>query len=245
MLVKTHLFLLYLLISSSICFANSDIPAFFEANYTLYSNDTKVGLMERRFFQQDDGKYVFRSESRTTGFIALLKKVHILEESIWDLIGSDLTPLNYRYHRTKGKKQRDAKINFNWDTQKVTSQVNDSTWHMQTQKGMQDKLLYQLTVMSVLMSGDIPDNYPIADGGKIKQYSFEHIADETLNTPLGEFKTIKLALHKKNKKQENFLWCAYDLNFLPIKVTSTEKDERLSTAIIKSIKGLGDFTFKN
>lgn len=245
MLIKTHLFLLYLLISSSICFANGDIPAFFEANYTLYSNDMKVGLMERRFFQQDDGHYVFRSESRTTGFIALLKKVHILEESIWDLIDSDLTPLSYDYHRTKGKKQRDAKINFDWEKQKITSQVNDSTWQLQAQKGMQDKLLYQLTIMSDLMSGNIPESYAIADGRKIKEYSFERIADETLSTPLGEFKTIKLALHKKNKKQENFLWCAYDLNFLPIKVTSTEKDDRLSTAIIKSVKGLGNFTIKN
>jgi hypothetical protein len=238
MLVKTHLFLLYFLFSSTVCFANGEIPAFFEANYTLYSNDTKVGLMERRFYQQDDGKYVFRSESKTTGFIALLKKVHILEESTWDYIDSNFTPLHYRYHHSKGKKERDAKIDFNWDNQKITNRINESTWYMQTQKGMQDKLLYQLTIMSDLMSGQIPDNYAVADGGKIKEYAFERIADETIKTPLGEFKTIKLALHKKNKQQENFLWCAYDLNFLPIKVTSTEKDDRLSTAIIKSIKGL-------
>ncbi len=221
------------------CLADNEIPAFFEANYTLYSDNTQVGLMERRFFQQEDGKYTFRSESKTTGFIALLKKVHILEESTWDLIDSNLTPLNYTYHHTKGKKERDAEINFNWDKKQITNRVNESTWHMQTQKGIQDKLLYQLTIMSDLMSGQIPESYAIADGGKIKQYIFKRIADETLSTPLGDFKTIKLALNKTNKKQETFLWCAYDLNFLPIKVTNIEKDERLSTAIIRSIKGLG------
>lgn len=239
MLVKTHLFLLYSLIYASVCLADNEIPAFFEANYTLYSDNTQVGLMERRFFQQEDGKYTFRSESKTTGFIALLKKVHILEESTWDLIDSNLTPLNYTYHHTKGKKERDAEINFNWDKKQITNRVNESTWHMQTQKGIQDKLLYQLTIMSDLMSGQIPESYAIADGGKIKQYIFKRIADETLSTPLGDFKTIKLALNKTNKKQETFLWCAYDLNFLPIKVTNIEKDERLSTAIIRSIKGLG------
>lgn len=221
------------------CLANDEIPAFFEANYTLYSNDTRVGLMERRFSQLKNGQYRFSSESKTTGFIALIKKVHILEESTWDLIDSYFTPLNYTYHHIKGKKERNAEINFNWDKQQITNRVNKSTWHMQTQKGIQDKLLYQLTIMSDLMSGHIPESYAIADGGKIKQYVFERIADETVSTPLGDFKTIKLALHKKNKEQENFLWCAYDLNFLPVKVTSTEKDNRLSTAIIKSIKGLG------
>ncbi|MBL1140743.1 MAG: DUF3108 domain-containing protein [Proteobacteria bacterium] len=239
MLVKTHLFLLYLLFSTSTCLANDEIPAFFEANYTLYSNDTQVGMMERRFYQLENGQYSFRSESKTTGFIALIKKVHILEESTWDIIDSYFTPLNYTYHHIKGKKERNAEINFNWDKQQITNRVNESTWHMQTQKGIQDKLLYQLTIMSDLMTGQVPESYAIADGGKIKQYSFKRIADETVSTPLGDFKTIKLSLHKKNKKQENFLWCAYDLNFLPIKVTSTEKDDRLSTAIIKSIKGLG------
>jgi uncharacterized protein DUF3108 len=239
MLVKWHLILLYLLISAQLCLAEDNIPAFFEANYTLYSNDTKVGLMERRFFQQEDGNYTFRSESRTTGFIALIKKVHILEVSSWNLINSYFTPLNYTYHRTKGKKERDVEINFNWNKNKITNRVNDSIWHMDTQTGILDKLLYQLSIMSDLKSGHIPDSYIIADGGKIKEYKFERIGDEILNTPLGKFNTIKLALHKKHKKQDTFLWCAYDLEFLPVKVTNTEKDDRLSTAIIQSVKGLG------
>ncbi len=241
MLVKKHLFLLYSLIYASVCLADNEIPDFFDASYTLYSNDTKVGLMERRFYQQADGHYVFRSESKTTGFIALLKKVHILEQSIWELVDSDLTPVNYIYHSTKGKKERDAEIHFNWDKQQITNRVNESRWHMQTEKGIQDKLLYQLSIMTDLMSGHVPERYPIADGGKIKEYAFEIISDETISTPLGDFKTVKLSLHKKDKKQDNFLWCAYDLSFLPIKVTSTEKDDRLSTAIIKSVKGLGRY----
>lgn len=239
MLVKRHLFLLYLLLCTQICVAENEVPGFFEVNYTLYSNDMEVGLMERRFFQKEDGKYAFRSESKTTGFIALLKKVHILEVSNWDFIESSFTPLHYTYNRTKGKKKRDVEINFNWDKQKIVNRVNDSTWHMQTQAGVLDKLLYQLTIMSDLKSGVIPESYFIADGGKIKEYKFEHITDEVIKTPLGEFNTIKLARHKLNSKQETYLWCAYDLDFLPVKVINTEKDDRLSTAIIKSIKGLG------
>ena len=239
MLVKRHLFLLYLLLCTQICVAENEVPGFFEVNYTLYSNDMEVGLMERRFFQKEDGKYAFRSESKTTGFIALLKKVHILEVSNWDFIGSSFTPLHYTYNRTKGKKKRDVEINFNWDKKKIVNRVNDSTWYMQTQVGVLDKLLYQLTIMSDLKSGVIPKSYFIADGGKIKEYKFEHITDEVIETPLGEFNTIKLARHKLNSKQETYLWCAYDLDFLPVKVINTEKDDRLSTAIIKSVKGLG------
>ena len=63
---------------------------------------------------------------------------------------------------------------------------------------------------------------------------FEYIQDEIIETPIGNFNTMKFSLYKKNK-QETFLWCAYDLDFLPIKVITKENDGVLSKAIIKSI----------
>jgi len=195
--------------------------------------------MERRFYKKDNGNYAFRSESKTTGFISFFRKDHIVEVSNWGFVDSIFTPLLYTYQHTGGKKDRDVEINFNWNKKQIINRVNDSTWHMQTQPGILDKLLYQLTIMSDLKSGNVPESYTIADGGKIKQYMFERIADEILKTPLGEFKTIKLTRHKVNSKKQTFLWCAYELNFLPVKVVNTEKDDRLTTAIIKSVKGLG------
>jgi Protein of unknown function (DUF3108) len=239
MLVKKHLFLLYLLLYTSFCRADNEIPGFFEVNYTLYSNDTKIGLMERRFFQEDDGNYAFRSESKTTGFISFFRKDHIVEVSNWGFIDSSFKPLLYKYQHTGGKKDRDVEISFNWDTGKIKNRVNDSTWNMQTEPGILDKLLYQLTIMSDLSAGIVPESYTIADGGKIKQYKFTRIAEEILKTPLGEFKTIKILRQKLNSKRDTFLWCAYDLGFLPVKVINTEKKGRLTTAIIKSLKGLG------
>ncbi|MCG8379312.1 MAG: DUF3108 domain-containing protein [Proteobacteria bacterium] len=239
MLVKKYLFLLYLLGNLNICLALDTVPDFFEVDYTLYRDGAKVGLMERRFLKQDDGTYNFRSESKTTGLIALLKKIHIVESSTWNLDDSTFKPLYYTYQHTKGKRNRDVEISFNWEKKQIINRVNDSTWYMQTQPGILDKLLYQLTIMSDLKSGKVPESYTIADGGKIKQYQFEHLSDELLNTPLGEFKTMKLARYKPNSKQQTFLWCAYNLDFLPVKVTNIEKDEKLTTAIIHSLKGFG------
>ena len=199
----------------------------------------EVGLMERQFFKQEDGSYKFRSESKTTGLISLFKKIHIIEESKWDFIDTGFKPLLYKYHHTKNKKNREVEISFDWSKQKIVNRVNDSVWHMQTEKGILDKLLYQLTIMSDLKAGTVPESYTIADGGKIKHYEFEHLSDEDIETPLGKFKSIKLARHKPNSKQETVLWCAYDLEFLPIKVVNKEKDGRLTTAIIETLNGLG------
>ncbi len=239
MLFKRHLFLLYLLSIAPFSYASNEIPGFFEVKYTLYSDGMKAGIMERQFFKQKDGNYEFRSETRTTGLISLFKKIHIMEESKWEFVDASFKPLLYKYQHSKNKKNREVEISFDWSKQKITNRVNDSVWHMDTEEGILDKLLYQLTIMSDLKSGTVPASYTIADGGKIKYYEFEHLTDEEIETPLGKFKTIKLARHKPNSKQETMLWCAYDLEFLPVKVINKEKDGRLTTAIIETLNGLG------
>ncbi len=215
------------------------VPEQFDVSYTLHSNDTKIGIMERSLTLLDDGNYLFSSKSKTTGFIALFRKDHIVETSLWKTSHDGYVPISYTYNHTGGKKDRSVKIDFNWEKDKITNRVNDSTWYMDTEEGILDKLLYQLTIMSDLKSGTVPDQYTIADGGKIKQYFFEYLEDEEINTPLGKFKTMKLARHKPNSDKTTWLWCAYELSFLPIKVVNTEKKGRLTTATIKSLNGLG------
>tara|TARA_B100001250_G_scaffold345579_1_gene315064 strand:+ start:289 stop:969 length:681 start_codon:yes stop_codon:yes gene_type:complete len=218
-----------------ICVAEDNIPTFFEASYKLYRDDTKIAQMDRKFFRKGPNNYVFSSESKTTGLISLFRKDNIIETSIWNYSDQNIMPLHYSYKRTGGK-ERDVEINFNWEDQKIINRVNDSVWHMKTKTGILDKLLYQLAVMIDLKSGNFPKKYIVADGGKIKEYFFNYIQDEIIETPVGNFNSMKFSLYKKNK-QETFLWCAYDLDFLPVKVITKEKDGVLSKAIINSISG--------
>ncbi len=238
MLMKNSLLLLYLLAASAVTAAESTMPAFFDVSYTLYSNDTKIGLMKREFSMQDENNYVFRSESKTTGFISLFRKDHIIEQSNWKFVENRFIPQHYSYQHTGGKKDRFVEISFNWDKKQIINQVNDSTWFMETQVGILDKLLYQLTIMSDLKTGQVPDIYTIADGGKIKNYYFEYLGDEVVETPLGPLKTMKIERRKSNSKRKTWLWCAYDYHFMPVKVVITEKKGRLTTALIKQLNGI-------
>ncbi len=214
----------------------ADVPALFEVSYTLYTNDLKVGLMERKFTMLDKNNYLFHSVSKTTGLAAFFRKDRIVESSKWSYSDKGFMPLSYQYQHTGGKKDRFVDITFNWDNKQIVNKVNDSTWHMDLQTGILDKLLYQLTIMADLKNGKVPETYTIADGGKIKNYHFEHVADEVINTPLGELKAMKIERRKENTDRKTWLWCAYDLDFLPIKVVITEKEGRLITARIKDFK---------
>jgi len=88
---------------------------------------------------------------------------------------------------------------------------------------VQDRLSSQLALMLALQQSGIPDKkqhftYSIADGGRLKQYSFKIIAEEKLETSLGVLKTIKLEHKRSNQNGLMFLWCAEELAYLPVKI---------------------------
>ena len=89
-----------------------------------------------------------------------------------------------------------------------------------------------------LKAGKKPLHYMVADGGKTKNYNFEMIGEEIINTPLGKLETIKLVRFKPNSLRKSTLWCAKKLEFLPIKVEKIGKDGKIIVALINSLKGI-------
>lgn len=235
-----YLFLSAVLLSFGPVFADEQQPLLFYASYKMYSSGIEIAMSQRTVSNSNDGKYIYRSESHTIGIASLFHKDHIVEESLWKLEDHQLYPLDYSYVRTRGKKNREVNIHFDWDNNLITNRVNDQTWEMQLESGVLDKLLYQYAIMRDLQNGYFPDSYVIADGGKIKTYNFERLGEETIHTPLGDLHTIKVLRHKPNDSTQNKLifWCAPKFQYLPVKIEQTEEDGLIVTAVIESLTGL-------
>ncbi|MEJ2761457.1 MAG: DUF3108 domain-containing protein [Gammaproteobacteria bacterium] len=219
--------------------AGDDVSLDFQAQYALYYKGIKVAEMQRRFSRAGNGAYRYRSETEAAGLFALFRDDKITEES-WGRLGGDTAqPLHYQYIRTGSHKQRNVSIRFDWDKNEVINQVNGSAWKMKLEPGMVDKLLYQFIIMLDLGDGKRHLEYVIADGGKTKTYRFDAQGEEVIQTPLGKMRTLKLRRYKPNSRRETTLWCAPALHYLPVKVKNVEKDDRITVAIIQSLKGLG------
>ena len=209
----------------------------FEVEYTLYAKNTKAARIIRSLERLDENIYEYRSETKTVGLVSLFKKVHIVETSNLMVQDHLLQPVLYSYKRTGDKKKRDVSIEFNWHGRKIKNTINGDFWHMPIEPAVMDKLLYQLAIMYDLQNGHTPDTYLIADGGGIKTYRFERLGEETVETPLGSFNTIKMLRHKPGSSRRSVFWCAPELNFLQVKVEHTEKDGSRTVAVIKSLQG--------
>jgi hypothetical protein len=233
-----HFTVLMLLSAATGVNAEEYTPTLFEADYSIRIKGAQIAKMTRRFSRQESGVYQYYSETRTTGLISLFRKDHIIENSNWELQADKLIPIDYYYDHSGGKKDRKVNISFDWDNNRITNSIDGSSWKMPTSPNVMDKLLYQLAIMYDLKAGKELLQYTVADGGKIKIYNFEILGEEKIKTPLGELLTVKLERHKPNSRRKSTLWCAKDLDYLPIKVENIEKDGKITVALIKSLEGI-------
>ena len=117
-------------------------------------------------------------------------------------------PDTYHYSRSGGSRERKAELSFDWQAMSVSNHVEDSRWEMEIPAGTLDKLVSQLAMMLALRNGETDVSFNIADGGKLKEYRFRVVGEETLELPAGTFDTVKITKLRDNKKRETYIWCA-------------------------------------
>lgn len=171
-------------------------------------------------------KYHFKSYSMPIGLLAFKKDETRNEQSEGQIIDSQIQPERYSFLQLRdGKTRRDVELNFDWMRKEVTNnhKHKNSKWNLPVPTKTIDKLSYQLALMLKLASK--PNkifSFPIADGGKLKEYNFEILGEERVYTSLGSYKAIKIQ-HQRYKKGKNItLWCAAKLNYLPVKIIQEE-----------------------
>ena len=208
----------------------------FDAVYDVYRGGLKIAKMKRVLTINGIENSLY-SETKTTGIVSLFRKDKIIEKSIWESSNGKLVPKFYEYLRTGSKKDRNVTVEFDWHKNQVTNSVNGDSWKMAATEGMLDKLLYQLSIMMDLKQGKSTLNYQIADGGKEKNYIFEVVGEEVIDTKLGELNTIKLKRKRNDSDRESIFWSAPDMHYLPVKIEITDDGDK-TVVIINSLNGL-------
>lgn len=226
-----------LLAASLAAFAVPSFPDRFTAEYILESGGITVGRTRRTLTPDGNGRYVYETQSSVTGVLSLFRKDRIVERSDWQYQAGHMRPLAYRYTRTGGKKDRDQAIAFDWENGIAHGTVKGESRRMFLPQGTLEKHISVLALMQDLDAGRRDIQYRIAEGGKLKTYHLKAIGEEHLDTALGLMETIKVRRIRDDSKRETTLWCAPELNFLPVKMVHREKDGQVVSAVIESAQG--------
>lgn len=226
---------LALLILWSITTHASNVPEAMSATYALKKGIIEFGESTRTLKPLGNGQYTFESVTSATGMFSWILRGKIVERSTFNYTNGVVRPLEYFYEKVSGSKTRTVKLNFDWAKNTVVNTVNDDPWTMTLEPGVQDKLIYQISLMKDMAPGKRDYQYKVADGGSIKIYQVVMTGEEEVDTPYGKFATVKVT--RVGDKRNTTLWCAPKLNYLPVKIEQSESDDGF-TAILKSATGL-------
>lgn len=211
------------------------LPAGFTATFELETLGARVG--ETRWQFSRDGELLnYQSTSEPAGLYALIRDETIVESARLRASGNDLIALNYQYRRTGGKRDRFVEVAFDWANKRVRNTAKGQTWEMDVPTGALDKFSYLLAVMRDLQAGEKVLEYKIADGGKLKHYELDVLAEERIETRFGVLEALKLRRKHRSKRQTT-LWCAKALGFLPVRVEHREKDGSVLTLTVQAVSG--------
>lgn len=76
--------------------------------------------------------------------------------------------------------------------------------------------------------------YKVISRGKIRDYKFEILGEELLDTPLGSLPTLKLQRVRDGGERKTLFWMAPDWEFLVVKIHQSEKDGEQYEMLIKT-----------
>lgn len=201
------------------------LPEDFQARYALSLNRFSIGETEISLEAQAKNEYLYRSHTQPTGLAKVFRSDQVKESSQFKLHKGHIRPLVYRFDHTGSRKGRHALLNFDWQAMQVANTVEGHTWEMDIPVGALDKLVVQIAVMMDLSAGKDTLTYAIADGGKLKEYQFAVIGEETIQVPAGEFRTIKLERLRKDNDRTTYFWCAESLGYLPVRIKQIEHED--------------------
>lgn len=220
----------------------------YSAKYEIEMNGLQAGELTQQLETLTDGLHRFRSATKAKGVVALFRRDTVKETSLWTLSEQQIKPRQYLYQRSGGKKDKYLRMDFDWPKNSVHIDDKVHPWDLEIETGTLEKHVYQVQLRLDLLQNPEQStfNYLIADGGRIKHYQIERLEQEIITTPLGKIATVKFRRQRdrdSDKDRETTLWCAPELNYLPVKLEHIEKDDTKFTAVIRRVDGISKSAF--
>ena len=203
--------------------ADAALPEF-EASYELKRGGLSVGTTILTLSHDADGRYRYESRSWPVSWVSWIRRDRLQESSLGFLDKAGIRPLEYHYEHSGGGRERTALLLFDWENMRVENQVDGSRWSMDIPTGTLDKLASQLGMILALHRGETDVTFDVADGGRLKEYRYRVLDEETLEVPAGTFASLKIARLRENSQYETYIWCAPALAYIPVRIWQSAPD---------------------
>jgi hypothetical protein len=215
----------------------ASLPPEYNAVYSLHKFGMHAAEATSSLQKQQDGSWLYRSQTETRGLISVFRKDRIIEQTVLKEISGKIKPVSYQYTHKGGKKNRDRSILFDWNSLSANAITSGNRSTLAINPESIDSFSLQLKLMHDLETGKRPLIYHVINKGKASDYEFEILGNEKIETDAGDFNTVKLKRSRQDSKRVTIMWTASELHFLPVKIQHIEPDGSQFTLLMKSVSG--------
>lgn len=205
----------------------ADMPQSFNNEYSTRVFGFNL-TVQHRLSDLDNGEQRLHFLAKT--WFASIEEI---TEFTWGDDGK-VEPLRYSYKRRGLGRNRDRRLEFDWNAGTVTNTLENTSWEMDVSKDIQDRLSYQVQLQRDLIDGRDNLSYQIADNGGLREYGFEVVDEEVLDTPLGKVNTVKVMRSRKNHDRVTYAWLAKDWDYLLVRLQQQEDGDSHTISITKA-----------
>ncbi len=183
--------------------------------------------------KQTDAGYIARHFVEPTGMSRILAHGDITEISEFAVGDEGVYPIAYQTNDTIDKDDPRADIQFDWDTFEASGTVNDEEFRLTLDRLRQDRVSIQYALMHDLLNNELSEKYELFEADKLKTLNVRSIGTREISVPAGTFTAVGIQHQAENSSRVTTLWCAEELDYLPVVIEQHRKGKRRVKATLR------------
>jgi hypothetical protein len=180
--------------------------------------------------EQRDTEYSYQTSLRPRGFASWLRRGEIREITTLTFVDGVVRPLNYVNTDTIARPHRRADYFFDRPVGHVTGKYKSQMVDVPMRANGHSRISAHVAIMLALQSGTELSGISVFDRGRWKNYRFEIIRNQPVETPSGNFDTVEVRYASADNEKSWSLHCAGALNYLPVMIVYREGGKMKSRA---------------
>lgn len=231
--------LMFCLCASSFTHASTtpELPPLHQSVYSVKKFGTTLGEMTNEL-GREQGQLQYRSSLEARGLASLFISDPITELSLLrQTENGNLQQLGYTLNNPQ-KKRKNESISFDWanaDTVTIKASYRNK---VETFHG--EPVTFSRQLLPLLMSRDLLYNsaqknnrFQIIEKGKLENYSYQRLNEETLRFNGEKLNALKFRIDKQNSDSYSYVWLAKATDYLPLKIDQYKGDDLQASLLLK------------
>jgi len=207
-------------------------PAPFVATYAIAWHGVPAGSSTLELRETAPRLYLYTSTDSAYGIFRLAFPHSLRQSSRFRIAAGEVEPLAFQTAGTGN----DVMAQFDWKIGQVTGLAKGKLLDLKLQPGTQDPLSVQIAIMLKLQARDPPHSFWMLNTDEIDRFQYVRHEETTLDTPLGELRTILYTSHEAGSDKTTYLWLAPALDYMPARAEQHVKGSTQVSLAIQAFK---------